>query len=115
MKPMLRGRSSWRHRALVGGLLLVLAGVAGWTYRANVLQGVARAWIVSDSIEPADAVAVLGGGLDTRPFAAANYYHRGIVSKIVVAAARTSPSERLGITPSPTSLSRDVLLRLGVP
>jgi hypothetical protein len=32
------------------------------------------AWVVSDSIAPADAIVVLGGGLETRPFAAADLY-----------------------------------------
>jgi uncharacterized SAM-binding protein YcdF (DUF218 family) len=84
-------------------------------YRVEVLQGAAQAWIVCDPIEPADAVAVLGGGIDTRPFAAAKYYHQGLVPKILVSSARTSPSERLGVSTSQTELNRAVLLRLGVP
>jgi uncharacterized SAM-binding protein YcdF (DUF218 family) len=80
-----------------------------------LLQGAAEAWIVSDPVEPADEVAVLGGGLDTRPFAAASYYHQGLVPKILVSSARTSPSERLGVSTSETELNRAVLSRLGVP
>jgi uncharacterized SAM-binding protein YcdF (DUF218 family) len=72
-------------------------------------------WIVSDAVTSADAVAVLGGGLETRPFAAAEYYRNGLTKKILLANARISPSEKLGIVPRHAELNREVLLKLGVP
>jgi hypothetical protein len=60
--------------------VLLLAVSAGWLARVQILQGAARAWIVSDSVVPADAIAVLGGGLETRPFAAADLYKKGMAS-----------------------------------
>src|SRR5438309_11188329 len=96
-------------------LLLLLTGTGFWGYRVSLLQGAANAWIVSDSVQPADAVAVLGGGLEERPFAAADYYHQGLVSKVLVAAARTSPSVALGVSPSHVALNHAVLTKLGVP
>jgi uncharacterized SAM-binding protein YcdF (DUF218 family) len=104
-----------RWLALVSACMLLLAGAVSWVYRVELLQETAQAWIVSDPAERADAVAVLGGGLDTRPFAAAGYYHQGLVPKILVSSSRTSPSERLGVSTSQTELNRAVLLRLGVP
>ena len=69
-----------------------------------------------DSVEAADAVAVLGGGgSKDRPFAAADYYRRGLVPKVLLASARTSPSVKLGVSPSDLALSRAVLTELGVP
>jgi hypothetical protein len=46
---------------LVGVLLAVilLASLAGWLDRAQILRAAVCAWVVSDSIAPADAVAVL--------------------------------------------------------
>jgi uncharacterized SAM-binding protein YcdF (DUF218 family) len=72
-------------------------------------------WIVSDSVDAADAVAVFGGGLEDRPFAAADYYRRGLVPKVLLASARTSPSVKLGVSPSDLALSRAILTKLGVP
>jgi uncharacterized SAM-binding protein YcdF (DUF218 family) len=95
--------------------VLLLAVSAGWIARVQILQGVARAWIVSDSIVPADAVAVLGGGLETRPFAAADLYKRGMARQILISAVRPSPAEKLEIVPSHVELNRAVLLKLGVP
>jgi uncharacterized SAM-binding protein YcdF (DUF218 family) len=96
-------------------VLLVLAGFGSWFYRIPLLQGAASAWIVSDEVEAADAVAVFGGGLEERPFAAADYYRRGLVPKVLLAAARTSPSVKLGVWPSHVVLNYAVLTKLGVP
>jgi uncharacterized SAM-binding protein YcdF (DUF218 family) len=102
----------------VGIVLLataIVALVAGWLARDEILRGMAQAWMVSDPVAPADAVAVLGGGLETRPFAAADLYKRGIAKRIVLAGVRLSPTERLAILPSHVELNRTVLLKLGVP
>jgi uncharacterized SAM-binding protein YcdF (DUF218 family) len=101
--------------APVALLLLVLAGIGSWHYRVSLLYGAANAWIISDSVEPSDAVAILGGGLEQRPFAAADYYRRGLVPKVLLASSRTSPSVKLGVSPSDLALNRAVLTKLGVP
>ncbi|MGA3311186.1 MAG: YdcF family protein [Xanthobacteraceae bacterium] len=72
-------------------------------------------WTVSDLFEPADAIAVLGGGVDLRPFLAADLYKKGLANKILVANVKLSPIEKLGIVPPHTDLNRHVLLKLGVP
>jgi uncharacterized SAM-binding protein YcdF (DUF218 family) len=41
-------------------------------------------WIISDPLGPADAVAIFGGGVADRPFAAAQYYRQGLVTKILI-------------------------------
>ena len=40
---------------------------------------------MSDRLDAADAIVVLGGGLDVRPAAAAELYRRGISKRIIVA------------------------------
>jgi hypothetical protein len=103
------------RRFLIVLLALVGISVVGWVERGPLLQSVADFWIVSDQIEPADAVAIFGGGLDDRPFAAATYYRRGLVPKIVISNVRAAPAENLGALPTQVQTSREILLRLGVP
>src|SRR5262249_55910605 len=71
--------------------------------------------IISDEVNPADAVVVLGGGTATRPFAAAQYYKLGLVKKILVSNVRLDRSQTLGGLLSPTDLNRVVISNLGVP
>ena len=72
-------------------------------------------WIVSDPIEASDAVAIFGGGLEVRPFAAARYYQQGLVKRVLLSNVRASPAEKLGILMSHVEANRQVLLKLGVP
>src|SRR5689334_264369 len=96
-------------------LILVPLLFACWAYRETLLELTAQAWIVSDPVEPADAVMVLGGGLETRPFAAASYYRSGLVPKVLVSGAPITPSQALGALPPHTAANRALLMRLGVP
>jgi uncharacterized SAM-binding protein YcdF (DUF218 family) len=100
---------------LVVGILLLLVIVAGiWFERAPLLRGAADLWIVSDPLTPADVVAVLGGGLNERPFAAAALYKAGLANKIIVSQAVQERYTKLGL-PGHTELNHLVLLKLGVP
>jgi uncharacterized SAM-binding protein YcdF (DUF218 family) len=83
--------------------------------RAAVLHGAANLWVISDEAAPADAVAVLGGGVEVRPFAAAEYYRKGLINKILVADVRSRRTEDIGVVLSHVSLNRRVLMRLNVP
>jgi uncharacterized SAM-binding protein YcdF (DUF218 family) len=107
-------RTRWR-RAVIGLAVVVLAIGLAWQEREPILQHVGAWWVVSDELTHADAVVVLGGDLDVRPFAAAALYKRGFASKILVANVRMGRAERLGLIPSHTELNRDILLKLGVP
>ncbi len=102
-------------RALKCGVA-VLAGLAllAWLH-APLLAGAARAWIVNEPAAKADAIVVLGGGLENRPFEAARLYHAGMAPKVLFMDVKLSPTGKLGITPSETELTRKVLLQQGVP
>jgi uncharacterized SAM-binding protein YcdF (DUF218 family) len=103
-------------RTLLAALASIVAlGIAGWFERAPVLRTVAEWWVVSDPVGPADAVAVFGGGLEDRPFAAAEYYHRGLVTRVLISNAHEGRAERLGVLLSHAAANRAVLLKLGVP
>jgi uncharacterized SAM-binding protein YcdF (DUF218 family) len=101
---------------LVTTTLLLVAIVGGvWLERAPLLRGAADLWIVSDPVTPADAVAVLGGDLEVRPFVAAELYKKGLVPKVLVSLVPDGRSSTIGGIPGHTELNRMVLLKLGVP
>jgi uncharacterized SAM-binding protein YcdF (DUF218 family) len=97
--------------------MFVLAGVAagGWLARAPVLRRAADLWIVSDPISRADAIVVLGGGLATRPFIAAELWRRGLADKILISQVPEERAVSMGAIPSDTELNREILLKSGVP
>jgi uncharacterized SAM-binding protein YcdF (DUF218 family) len=103
----------WRCAAVIFVLASVAAG--GWLMREPLLRGAADLWIVSDAVSRADAVVVLGGGLATRPFEAAELWQRGLADKILISQAPEERQVSIGTTPSHTELNREVLLKLGVP
>jgi uncharacterized SAM-binding protein YcdF (DUF218 family) len=94
--------------------MVVALGLA-WSARRPLLRGAAAAWVVSDPLDSADAIVVLGGGLDVRPFAAADLYKRGLARRILIANSRQSPAEKLEVAPRHVELNRQVLLKQGVP
>jgi uncharacterized SAM-binding protein YcdF (DUF218 family) len=96
-------------------LVVVVLGTGAWAGRDWLLLSAAELWIVSDPIGPADAVAVFGGGLADRPFAAAQYYLQGLVKKILVSNGRQSPAEKMDVKTSEAALTERVLRELGVP
>jgi hypothetical protein len=110
-----------RPCAITRRVLLVLIaavavlGLTGWFEREAVLRDAADLWIVSDAPAPADVVAVFGGGLEYRPFAAADYYHRGLVPKILVSDVNASRAEALGVLKPHVEANIEVLQKLGVP
>jgi uncharacterized SAM-binding protein YcdF (DUF218 family) len=99
---------------LVLAVLVALAGSA-WIERLSLLQAAADLWIVSDPITKSDAAVVLGGGLETRPFAAAELYRRGLVREVLVSNVVPEPTDFLGVTANHTDLNILVLGKLGVP
>jgi len=89
--------------------------MAAWYGREPLLRGAAELWIISDPITPADAVVVLGGGLEIRPFVAADLYRRGLVNKVLVSLAVDEPAGAASTVAEHTELNRAILLKLGVP
>jgi uncharacterized SAM-binding protein YcdF (DUF218 family) len=104
----------FRRAAIVVALTLLVIGTA-WVARAAILHDVAAWWVVSDGLAHADAVVVLGGDVEVRPFAAAALYKSGFADVVLVSNVRKGRAEQLGFIPTHTQLNRDVLLKLGVP
>jgi uncharacterized SAM-binding protein YcdF (DUF218 family) len=94
----------------------ILAGILllGWLIDREILiQTAARLWVTSDPVQPADAVAIFGGGIETRPSAAAEYFRQGLVRKIVV--SNVDSGAELQSSQSHTSRNLAELKKLGVP
>jgi uncharacterized SAM-binding protein YcdF (DUF218 family) len=110
-----RPRSMTRRVLLALFACIAILGLWAWRKPETLLLGAADLWIVSDEPAAADAIAVLGGGLEYRPFAAADYYHRGLAPKILVSNIGATPAERLGVLQSHVRANSEVLQKLGVP
>src|SRR5215471_8395842 len=110
-----RGDQWSLRRPLIGMFVLDTVVAGGWLLRAPVLVGAASLWIVSDPISRADAVVVLGGGLATRPFVAAELWRRGLADKILISQGPEERAVSMGAIPSHTERNREILLKLGVP
>lgn len=107
-------RSRWKRRWIAFATCAILL-LGTYVFRAAVLRGLANAWIVEDALTPSDAAVLLGGGVDRRPFAAAGLYTNHLVKVILVMQVDRSPTDQLELTRPESEVSRDVLLRLGVP
>jgi uncharacterized SAM-binding protein YcdF (DUF218 family) len=88
--------------------------MAIYAFRSPILRELATIWIVDEPLAKADAVVVLGGGLESRPFEAARLYHAGLAPKVLFMDVKLSPTTKLGITPSEEELTRKTLLKQGV-
>ena len=111
-------RLPWQYRFWrCAAVIFVLASIAacGWLVREPVLLGSASLWIVSDPVSRANAIVVLGGGLVTRPFEAAELWRRGLADKILVSQAPEERAASMDAMPSHTELNREILVKLGVP
>jgi uncharacterized SAM-binding protein YcdF (DUF218 family) len=108
-------RGRWRRRlawlGLPGGAVLILL----YVWRAPLLTGLAQAWAVNDPVAHADAIVVLGGGLENRPFAAAKLYHDGVAPRILYMNVAPAPVQTLGIIPPEADQTRRLLLSNHVP
>jgi uncharacterized SAM-binding protein YcdF (DUF218 family) len=74
----------------------------------------AALWVIDDPVGPVDAIVVLGGGADYRPFKAAEMYRVGLSKRILVANVKLSPTAELGLHRSETETSIGVLTNRGV-
>ena len=102
-------------RLLLSLLALCALLVVLYLFRAPVLRGVADLWIVNDPLVKADAIVVLGGGSDTRPFEAARLFQQRLAPRILVLDERQNRTAELGLTFQGADLVKQVLLKKTVP
>jgi uncharacterized SAM-binding protein YcdF (DUF218 family) len=111
----LGARATRLRRYFAFVLVLGILSAGAWIKREALLRSAADLWIVSDPITPADAVVVLGGGIDVRPFVAADLYAKGLVKKVLLSDVEVDRSARIVELLGHTENNRRVLVRLGVP
>jgi len=108
-----RRRRARRRWIALGATLAVC--VLAWLLRAQLLEGAARFLSVRDPLARADAIFVLGGDPDIRPYAAAALYRRGLAPRVLVPGMETGRLAGDGLIPTQTQLFLGVLRREGVP
>jgi uncharacterized SAM-binding protein YcdF (DUF218 family) len=104
----------WRLLAWLLALCCVLLA-AGYVFRVPLLTGLANAWVVNDLVTKADAIVILGGGVENRPFTAAKLFHEGVAPQILYMNVRLSPAAELGVIPSEREQTHQILSSNGVP
>jgi uncharacterized SAM-binding protein YcdF (DUF218 family) len=114
-KVVAAGGSRAIRRWIAGLTLAILFCIGLGTFRASILTGLADLWTVRQPVAKADAVVVLGGGEQYRPFEAARLYREGCIAKILIPNVKSSLTERLGLTLPCSELNRRILLKQGVP
>lgn len=108
----LTGQRSHAARAAVWlALALTLCSI----FHAPLLTGLAGVWIIDQPVAKADAVLVLGGGLQYRAFEAARLYRTRLCEKILIVKVGLEPAQELGVMEAENLLIRRVLLKNGVP
>ena len=103
-----------RRRFVVCAAMLAVIGLLV-AFKAQVLTAAASAWVVNEPPGKAAAIVVLGGGVETRPFAAARLYREGYAPRVLVAHVKRSAVEKLGLKRPETEIAREVLIKEGVP
>jgi uncharacterized SAM-binding protein YcdF (DUF218 family) len=109
----LSSRCRCRFGSILGALCVLAIGLG--VFRAPLLTGLANSWIVDDAPEKSDAIVVLGGGVDYRPFAAARLYNDGWAPTVLIMDVGLSPTEEMGLKQPERDVTRQVLLKQGVP
>jgi uncharacterized SAM-binding protein YcdF (DUF218 family) len=95
-------------------LVLVGAVLALYASRYRVLLAAAKFLDVSEPPAATDYVMVLGGNVQTRPFAAASLINAGLARKAIVATIADFGDSKDGLVPSEQEIIRTVLVHQGV-
>jgi uncharacterized SAM-binding protein YcdF (DUF218 family) len=109
--PPTRGwRRFWAGMIAACSLLMAVT-----VLHEEILTGLAEAWVVDEPIVHADAIVVLGGLPEVRPFAAARLYHEGVAPRILYMDVKPGSAVELGVLPPERQLTRQILLANNVP
>jgi uncharacterized SAM-binding protein YcdF (DUF218 family) len=109
-----RGQRWLLRLAIAAGTALGL-GLVLFLLRAPLLTAFGSFLIVSDSVQQADLIYIMGGGLDARPLRAAELYQQGVAPRIVTPYVELTAAEEYGIRQNGALEYAALLRRLGVP
>ena len=96
-------------------LAALIAATASAIWHRPVLTVVADLWVVDRPVAKADAIYILGGGMQSRPFEAVRLYQRGIADRILVPDMEPLPVARAGLVKVESEWILELLPLLGVP
>jgi uncharacterized SAM-binding protein YcdF (DUF218 family) len=105
----------WIYRLSLSLLVIFSLVMVLVLWRAPILTGLAVAWVVNDAPVKADAIVILGGNPEIRPFEAAKLYHEGLAPKILYMDVRLGGAAKSGITLSEREITRRILLSNNIP
>ena len=103
-------RWRWLRRLLVIAVLILVLSLS----RGRLLPAAAQFLDVSEPPQPVDAVMVLGGNADTRPFVAAALIRAGLAQRALVPMFRPPADNEDGLALAEHELIRRVLRARGV-
>jgi uncharacterized SAM-binding protein YcdF (DUF218 family) len=103
------------RNVLSAAAVLLLLVILAFAFRSQILTGIADYLIVSDRLQPADAIVLLNSDVNTRPFRASALYQQGLAPVIVIARSESTPTVDLGLVPNDTDISVGVMEKQGVP
>jgi len=101
----------WRWRLMAATTAIL---VAGYLTRGAWLPGLASWLDVGQPPRPADAVLLLNGNLNTRPFTAAALVQGGWARRVLIAREAASPAVEEGVVLPFHELNRRILLKSGI-
>jgi uncharacterized SAM-binding protein YcdF (DUF218 family) len=83
----IQGRLLPFYAAAFAGAFLIVVGIIVGARYDRILGEIGQSWVVSDTPRHADAIILLGGGLDVRAAAAATLFRDGFSAQILVSDA----------------------------
>lgn len=95
-------------------VILAVALLLAYCFREPLLIQAGRLWIVDEPVVSAEAVVVLGGGTQSRPFAAAELVRDRVTTNVLLAHVKPNLTDQLGVTTRESDVSHAVLLKKGV-
>ncbi len=110
----------WPRRVVLWSCVLAaffcfLLSVFCFVFRSPLLRFAANVWLVNDAPAKADAIVLLGGGIDFRPYGAAQLYRQGLAQRILIMNSEIKSTDRDELTIPWQEMAQRVLRRHGVP
>lgn len=95
-------------------ILCVALPVVLYAQRARLLEAVALFLTVEDDAQRSDAIFLLSGGYESRPFHAASLYKQGFAPMILITREGDTRTTQLGLYPNATDVAVEILKTFGV-
>jgi len=96
-------------------LIMVVLAVLLYSVRGPILRRVGAYLVDTDTtLNRNDVIFVLNGGINTRPFYAAELYDQGKAPRVAIAQSESSPAVELGLLENTTDTAVKIMIMEGV-